>query len=161
MLRAVVRMAAEVAAQPVRWLWKDQLALGKIAVVAGAANVGKSLLVTGDVAARVSVGAAWTEGSPCPAGDARPCLKIRRAVTSRRRPACFVLAPQRLFRLSRSVAAPRIRGISEPPQGATSFQTERRHRLRVVAGRLEALDELGQLVGDLATVHKSLHFIDL
>ena len=45
MLRAVVRMAAEVAAQPVRWLWQEQLALGKIAVVAGAANVGKSLLV--------------------------------------------------------------------------------------------------------------------
>ena len=44
MLRAVVRMAAELAAQPVRWLWKDQLALGKIAVVAGAANVGKSML---------------------------------------------------------------------------------------------------------------------
>ena len=43
------------AAQPLRWLWKDQLALRKIAVVAGAANVGKSLLVTGDFAARVSV----------------------------------------------------------------------------------------------------------
>ena len=69
MLRAVVRMAAEVAAQPVRWLWKDQLALGKIAVVAGAANVGKSLLVTGDFAAQVSVGAAWPDGSPCPASD--------------------------------------------------------------------------------------------
>ena len=45
-LRAVVRMAAEVAAQPVRWLWEEQLALGKIAVVAGAANVGKSLPAT-------------------------------------------------------------------------------------------------------------------
>jgi hypothetical protein len=51
-LQAVVRMAA----QPVRWLWKDQLALGKIAVVAGAANVGKSLLVIGDFAARVFSG---------------------------------------------------------------------------------------------------------
>ena len=69
MLRAVVRMAAEVAAQPVRWLWTDHLALGKIAVVAGAANVGKSLLVTGDFAARVSVGSPWPDGSACPAGD--------------------------------------------------------------------------------------------
>jgi len=68
-LRAVVRMAAEVAAQPVRWLWEGQLALGKIAVVAGAANVGKSLLVTGDFAARVSVGADWPDGSTCPVGD--------------------------------------------------------------------------------------------
>jgi putative DNA primase/helicase len=62
MLRAVVRMAADMAAQPVRWLWKDQLALGKIAGVAGAANVGKSLLVTGDFAARVQPGKFW--GSP-------------------------------------------------------------------------------------------------
>src|SRR5580704_6524095 len=69
MLRAVVRMAAEVAAQPVRWLWQDHFALGKIAVVAGAANVGKSLLVTGDFAARVSVGADWPDGSACPMGD--------------------------------------------------------------------------------------------
>jgi len=61
MLRAVVRMATEVPAQPVRWLWEDQLALGKIAVVAGVANVGKSLLVTGDFAARVSVGADWPD----------------------------------------------------------------------------------------------------
>jgi hypothetical protein len=30
-LRAVVRMAAEAAAQPVRWLWKNQLALENVA----------------------------------------------------------------------------------------------------------------------------------
>jgi hypothetical protein len=72
MMRAVVRMAAEVAeaaALPIRWLWKDQLALGKIAVVAGASNVGKSLLVTGDFVVRVSVGVAWPDGSPCQVGD--------------------------------------------------------------------------------------------
>jgi hypothetical protein len=69
MMRAVVRMAAEVAALPIRWLWKDQLALGKIAVVAGASNVGKSLLVAGDFVVRVSVGVAWPDGSPCPVGD--------------------------------------------------------------------------------------------
>ncbi len=33
-------------AQPVQRLWKDQLALAKIAMVAGAANVAKSLLVS-------------------------------------------------------------------------------------------------------------------
>jgi hypothetical protein len=79
-LRAVVRVAAEVAAQPVRWLWKDQWALGKISVVAGAANVGKSL-VTGDFAARVSVRAAWPDGSPCPVGDVP-------GMTERRIPSC-------------------------------------------------------------------------
>jgi len=33
-------------AQPVRRLWKDPLALAKIAMVAGTANVAKSLLAT-------------------------------------------------------------------------------------------------------------------
>jgi hypothetical protein len=51
------------------WLWEDQLARRKIAVVAGAANVGKSLLVTGDFAAQVSVRAVWPDGSPSPVGD--------------------------------------------------------------------------------------------
>ena len=45
------------------------LPLGKIAVVAGAGNTGKSLLVAGDFAARVSNGSPWPDGSTCPAGD--------------------------------------------------------------------------------------------
>jgi hypothetical protein len=45
------------------------LPLGKISVVAGASNVGKSLLVAGDFAARVSTGSPWPDGSACPAGD--------------------------------------------------------------------------------------------
>ena len=75
MLRAVVRMAAEVAAQPVRWLWKDQLALGKIAVVAGAGNVGKSLLVTGDFAAGLRGGglAGWVG---LPGGGCAHCQRV-------------------------------------------------------------------------------------
>jgi len=38
-------------------------------VVAGAGNVGKSLLVAGDFAARVSAGSAWPDGSACTPGD--------------------------------------------------------------------------------------------
>jgi hypothetical protein len=76
MLRAVVRMAAEVAAQPVRWLWEDQLALGKIAVVAGAANVGKSLLVTGDFAARVLSGGGLAGRVTVPGGRCADCQRV-------------------------------------------------------------------------------------
>ena len=61
--------AADVPAEPVRWLWKDHFALGKISVVAGSANVGKTLMVAGDFASRVSCGTAWPGGSACPAGD--------------------------------------------------------------------------------------------
>jgi putative DNA primase/helicase len=64
-----VRTAADVVAEPVRWLWKDHFPLGKISVVAGASNVGKSLLVAGDFAARVSTGSPWPDGSACPVGD--------------------------------------------------------------------------------------------
>ena len=61
--------AADVPAEPVRWLWKDHFALGKISVVAGSADVGKTLMVAGDFASRVSCGTAWPGGSACPAGD--------------------------------------------------------------------------------------------
>ena len=52
----------------------------------------------------------------------RPCLKTRRAAAGRKCPVCFVVAPQRLFRLSRFVATPRIRGISDPPQSRRVFR---------------------------------------
>jgi hypothetical protein len=48
--RAGVRMAVVVAAQPVRWLSKDQLALGKIPGLPVQRPFGTSLLVTGDSA---------------------------------------------------------------------------------------------------------------
>ena len=64
-----LRTAADVVEEPVRWLWTEHLALGKIAVVAGVGNAGKSLLVAGDFAARVSTGSPWPDGSGCTAGD--------------------------------------------------------------------------------------------
>ena len=65
----VVCTAANVPVEAVQWLWKDHFAIGKISLVVGTANVGKSLLVAGDFASRVSVGAAWPGGTPCPTGD--------------------------------------------------------------------------------------------
>jgi len=53
----------------------------------------------------------------------RPCLKTHRAAVGRKCPVCFVVAPQRLVRLSRFVATPRIQGISDPPAIPVSFQT--------------------------------------
>ena len=42
-----VRTAADVVAEPVRWLWKDHFALGKIAVVAGISNGSKTQIAKG------------------------------------------------------------------------------------------------------------------
>ena len=62
--------SAELPAAEVRWLWKNHFALGKLSVVAGPANVGKSLLVAGDLASRVSAGAGWPgSGAGCPAEE--------------------------------------------------------------------------------------------
>ena len=36
----ILQPAARCAVEPLRWLWKDHFALGKLAVVAGAAEVG-------------------------------------------------------------------------------------------------------------------------
>ena len=64
-----VQPATEAIGDGVGWLWRNVLAVNKITVVAGAVGVGKSMLVAGDLAARVSAGSAWPDGTPGEAGD--------------------------------------------------------------------------------------------
>jgi hypothetical protein len=59
---------ADVQAEAVRWLWPGRLALGKISMIYGDPGLGKSMLAL-DIAARVSRGLDWPDGSPCEAGD--------------------------------------------------------------------------------------------
>lgn len=61
--------ADQVERKRVDWLWHDRIALGTLTVLAGDPGLGKSLLAM-DMAARVSVGRAWPDGSPCPLGSA-------------------------------------------------------------------------------------------
>ena len=68
-LPVTLQPAARFAVEPLKWLWKDHFALGKLAVVAGAPEVGKSLLVAAELAAHVSTGSPWPDGSPCPLGE--------------------------------------------------------------------------------------------
>ena len=56
---------SEVADEPVRWLWPGKIPLGKVTVICGAAGLGKTSWSL-DLAARVSVGAAWPDGSSGP-----------------------------------------------------------------------------------------------
>ncbi len=51
------------------WLWPGRFALGKLGLIVGDPDTGKSL-VTLDMAARVSRGTPWPDGSPCPQGRA-------------------------------------------------------------------------------------------
>lgn len=59
---------ADVQPRQVQWLWPGRVALGRITLVGGFPGLGKSFLTT-DMASRVSTGASWPDGSPCPAGS--------------------------------------------------------------------------------------------
>jgi hypothetical protein len=58
----VVQCFADVAPSQVRWLWPGRLALGRITLLVGRPGEGKSFLTT-DLAARVSTGRPWPDGS--------------------------------------------------------------------------------------------------
>jgi hypothetical protein len=63
----VVRLA-DVTPEPVRWLWPGRIPRGKLTLIIGDPDRGKSC-VTLDGAARVSRGTPWPDGTPAPHGD--------------------------------------------------------------------------------------------
>ena len=63
-----MRRAADVQREDVRWMWSGFLPRGKLVVLEGDPGVGKSAL-TIDLAARVSTGAPFPDGSRCEASD--------------------------------------------------------------------------------------------
>ena len=64
----VMLCMADVVAREVVWLWKDRIPMGRISLLAGQPGCGKSFIST-DIAARVTRGAAFPDGAPCPAGS--------------------------------------------------------------------------------------------
>lgn len=64
----VLRCGADLVPSPVRWLWKHWLALGKLHILAGAPGQGKTTLALG-MAATVTIGGRWPDGSPSAAGN--------------------------------------------------------------------------------------------
>ncbi|MEM5290911.1 AAA family ATPase [Paraburkholderia sabiae] len=60
----LLQCAADVKPQPVTWLWPDWLPAGKLTILAGAAGTGKTTLAI-NLAAVVSRGGAWPDGSTC------------------------------------------------------------------------------------------------
>ncbi len=63
----LVRLST-VAAERVTWLWQSRLPAGKLTVLDGDPGVGKSTLAVA-MAAHVSTGRPWPDGTPCPHGD--------------------------------------------------------------------------------------------
>ena len=64
----VLTCLASVEPRPVSWLWPGRFPIGRITLLAGRPGEGKSLLTT-DVAARVTTGTPWPDGSECPQGS--------------------------------------------------------------------------------------------
>src|SRR5690554_6462321 len=60
---AVAVELSSVVSQTTKWLWKGRVPLGKLTLLAGDPGLGKSFL-TVDLAARVTSGKAWPDGSP-------------------------------------------------------------------------------------------------
>ncbi|MCH7792473.1 MAG: bifunctional DNA primase/polymerase [Planctomycetes bacterium] len=60
--RAAIRRFSDIQPQELRWLWPGRIPAGKMTLIVGDPGLGKSLF-TLDVAARVSTGAEWPDGS--------------------------------------------------------------------------------------------------
>ena len=60
---------ADIEARPVDWLWRENIPAGMLTVVAGVPGCGKTFLTAGYMAAIVSRGGEWPDGSPCTRGD--------------------------------------------------------------------------------------------
>ena len=86
---------AEVESRPIRWLWKNRIPAGRLSLLVGMPGCGKSFLSC-DMAARVSTGTPWPDGSHCERGSVlfitaeddpgdtiRPRLDAHRADVSR------------------------------------------------------------------------------
>lgn len=59
---------ADLKPQPVHWLWRDWLALGKLHILAGAPGQGKTIIALA-FAATVTSGGRWPDASRCEAGN--------------------------------------------------------------------------------------------
>ncbi len=63
----VLTRGSDLRPEPIAWLWKDWLALGKLHILAGAPGQGKTTLALA-MAATVTCGGRWPDGSRCSAG---------------------------------------------------------------------------------------------
>lgn len=68
MPEVVLLNGSDLEPEPVRWLWPDWLALGKMHILAGAPGQGKTTIALA-CAATVSIGGRWPDGKRCEPGN--------------------------------------------------------------------------------------------
>ena len=59
--------ADEIEAKPLKWIWPNRIPAAKLTLIDGEPNIGKTTLLS-DLAARVSTGRPWPDGTPCSKG---------------------------------------------------------------------------------------------
>jgi putative DNA primase/helicase len=64
----VLTCASSITPEPVRWLWRDWLAQGKLHILAGAPGQGKTTIALAFMAT-VTTGGRWPDGTRCPVGN--------------------------------------------------------------------------------------------
>jgi putative DNA primase/helicase len=64
----ILTRMSDIQRQPIRWLWKHRIAIGKLTIIAGDPGGGKSHVCV-DIASRISTGKDWPDGGCAPAGD--------------------------------------------------------------------------------------------
>jgi AAA domain len=62
--RITIRRASDIPPEQVSWVWKDRIPRRKLSLIVGAPDLGKTTAAI-DIAARLSVGAGFPDGSPC------------------------------------------------------------------------------------------------
>lgn len=64
----VLACGADLTPEPVRWLWRHWLALGKLHILAGAPGQGKTT-IAGAMCATITIGGRWPDGTRCEPGN--------------------------------------------------------------------------------------------
>lgn len=65
----VLVRATDLTPEPIEWLWPYWLALGKMHILAGSPGQGKTTIAVGALAATVTIGGRWPDGSRCAPGN--------------------------------------------------------------------------------------------
>src|SRR5947209_142984 len=65
--RLITVRASRIVQKPVEWDWRNRIARGKVTLIAGDPDLGKSQIIN-DIVARLTIGRSWPDGGSAPKG---------------------------------------------------------------------------------------------